>query len=408
MGSINDVIEAFRRAPTNYDRGALFERLMLRYFQLDPTLSQQYEQVWLWRDWPDRNGKPDTGIDLVARERDTGDYTAIQCKFYEPTHTLGKGDIDAFFTASGKRPFTNRVIISTTDKWGKNAEDALRDQHIPVQCIGMADIAEAPVDWDIAWPQGELAVELTPAEKNQPRPHQVEAIQAVMDGFAVGNDRGKLIMACGTGKTFTALKIAETVAAENGGTARVLFLVPSISLLSQTLREWTAQSELDMRAFGVCSDTKVGKLRNIEDFNVYDVPVPVTTEPTKLREEMEYRKQAKGLTVVFSTYQSLPTVAEAQNLGVDPFDLVICDFSSRGNSVRHVRQPAQMRLCRTPGRYCSRHTARVNEQRPVEGGGWTREHLNTSSRQRTTRTIRRASRYSKSAPRRSTPAVTAG
>ena len=333
MGSINDVMEAFRRAPTNYDRGALFERLMLRYFQLDPALSQQYEQVWLWSEWPDRDGKPDTGIDLVARERDTGNYTAIQCKFYEPTHTLAKGDIDSFFTASGKKPFTNRVIISTTDKWGKNAEDSLGDQHTPVQRIGMADIAESPIDWDIAWPQGDLTVELSPAEKNHPRPHQVEAIQAAMDGFAVGNDRGKLIMACGTGKTFTALKIAEAVAAENGGSARILFLVPSISLLSQTLREWTAQSELDMRAFGVCSDTKVGKLRNIEDFNVYDVPVPVTTDPAKLRDEMEHRKRAKGLTVVFSTYQSLPAIAEAQKLGVDDFDLVICDEAHRTTGV---------------------------------------------------------------------------
>ena len=333
VGSINDVIEAFRRAPTNYDRGALFERLMLRYFQLDPALSQQYEQVWLWSDWPDRKGKPDTGIDLVARERDTDNYTAIQCKFYEPTHTLSKGDIDAFFTASGKKPFTNRVIISTTDKWGKNAEDALADQHFPVQRIGMADIAESPIDWEIAWPQGELTVELSPAEKNHPRPHQVEAITAVLDGFAVGHDRGKLIMACGTGKTFTALKIAEAVATENGDSARILFLVPSISLLSQTLREWTAQSELDMRAFGVCSDTKVGKLRNIEDFNVYDVPVPVTTDPAKLRDEMEHRKRAKGLTVVFSTYQSLPAIAEAQKLGVDPFDLVICDEAHRTTGV---------------------------------------------------------------------------
>jgi predicted helicase len=334
MGSINDVMEAFRRAPTNYDRGALFERLMLRYFQLDPALSQQYEQVWLWSDWPDRKGKPDTGIDLVARERDTGDYTAIQCKFYEPTHTLAKGDIDSFFTASGKKPFTNRVIISTTDKWGKNAEDALGDQHTPVQRIGMADIAESPIDWEIAWPQGELSVELSPAEKNQSRPHQVEAIQAVLNGYAVGNDRGKLIMACGTGKTFTALKIAEAVAAEEGGSARILFLVPSISLLSQTLREWTAQSELDMRAFGVCSDTKVGKLRSsVEDFNVYDVPVPVTTDPAKLRDEMEHRKRAKGLTVVFSTYQSLPAVAEAQKLGVEPFDLVICDEAHRTTGV---------------------------------------------------------------------------
>ena len=174
MGSINDVIEAFRRAPTNFDRGTLFEHLMVRYFQLDPALAQQYDAVWRWPDWPELKdkGRNDTGIDLVARERDTGEYTAIQCKFYESTTTLSKGDIDSFFTASGKKPFTNRVIISTTDKWGKNAEDALADQMIPVQRIGIADIAESPVDWDIAWPQGELSVELSPAEKNQPRPHQ--------------------------------------------------------------------------------------------------------------------------------------------------------------------------------------------------------------------------------------------
>ena len=270
----------------------------------------------------------------------------------------------------------------------------------------MAEIAESPIDWDVAWPAGELEVNLAPAKRHQPRPHQEQAIDAVQRGFAAGNDRGKLIMACGTGKTFTALKIAERTAADNGGAARILFLVPSISLLSQTLREWTAQCELDLRAFAVCSDTKVS--RSAEDFNVHDVPIPVTTNPAVLAAEMGHRKRAKGLTVVFSTYQSLPAVAEAQQFGVDEFDLVICDFSSRGNSVRHVRQPAQMRLCRTPGRYCSRHTARVTEQRPGEGGGWPREHLSTSSRQRTTRTIRRASRYSKSRPPRSTHAVTAG
>ena len=333
MGSINDVITALRQAPTNVDRGTLFEQLMVRYFQLDPALAQQYDEVCRWIDWPGRYGKPDTGIDLVARERDTGEYTAIQCKFYEPEHTLAKGDIDSFFTASGKKPFANRVIISTTDKWGKNAEDALGNQQIPVQRIGMADIAESPIDWDIAWPQGNLTIELSPAEKKQPRPYQVEAIDAVLAGFGIGNDRGKLIMACGTGKTFTALKIAERIAADAGGSARVLFLVPSISLLSQSLREWTAQCELDMRAFGVCSDTKVGKLRNIEDFNVHDVPIPVTTNPAKLREEMEHRKRAKGLTVVFSTYQSLPTVADAQALGVDEFDLVVADEAHRTTGV---------------------------------------------------------------------------
>ena len=333
MGSINDVIDVLRQAPTNVDRGTLFEKLMVRYFELDPALTQLYDSVWRWIDWPDRKGKGDTGIDLVARERDTGEYTAIQCKFYEPTHTLSKGDIDSFFTASGKKPFTNRVIISTTDKWGKNAEDALDDQTTPVQRINMADIAESPIDWDIAWPQGNLTIDPAPAERKEPRPHQVDAINAVLKGFAVGNDRGKLIMACGTGKTFTALKLAERIAENAGGSARILFLVPSISLLSQSLREWTAQSELDLRAFAVCSDTKVGRLRSTEDFNVHDVPIPVTTNPAKLLDEMGHRKRAKGLTVVFSTYQSLPTVADAQGLGMDDFELVICDEAHRTTGV---------------------------------------------------------------------------
>ncbi|WP_228811428.1 restriction endonuclease, partial [Nocardia farcinica] len=107
MGSVHEVIEAFRLAPSNSERGTKFEQLMVRYFELDPMLAQQYDKVWRWTDWPDRAGKPDTGIDLVARERDTGALTAIQCKFYEPTHVLAKGDIDSFFTASGKKPFTS-------------------------------------------------------------------------------------------------------------------------------------------------------------------------------------------------------------------------------------------------------------------------------------------------------------
>ncbi|WP_179473678.1 DEAD/DEAH box helicase [Mycolicibacterium vinylchloridicum] len=331
MGSIHEVMDAFREAPSNSERGTKFEKLMVRYFDLDPLLSQQYDEVWRWIDWPGRKGKPDTGIDLVARERDSGEYTAIQCKFYEPTHTLRKEDIDSFFTASGKNPFNNRIIISTTDRWGKNAEDALEDQTIPVQRIGLAEIADSPIDWDIAWVDGDLQIDVSEATRHEPRQHQTTAIEKVFARFAAGNDRGKLIMACGTGKTFTALKIAERTATENGGSARILFAVPSISLLSQTLREWTAQTQLDLRAFAVCSDTKVS--RAAEDINTYDVAIPVTTNAAKLAHEMEHRKRAKGLTVVFTTYQSLPVIADAQKLGVAPFDLVICDEAHRTTGV---------------------------------------------------------------------------
>ncbi|MDX2358946.1 DEAD/DEAH box helicase [Dietzia sp. PP-33] len=331
MASVHEVIEAFRQAPTNVERGTKFEQLMVRYFELDPMLSQQYDKVWRWIDWPGRDGKPDTGIDLVARERDTGEYTAVQCKFYEPDHYLQKVDLDSFFTASGKSPFTNRVIISTTNKWGKHAEDALDGQTIPVQRISLEDLAESAIDWDIAWPQGELQVDLAPSTPYTLRPHQQEALDAVFRGFAEGNDRGKLIMACGTGKTFTSLKIAEQTALDNGGRARILFAVPSIALLSQTLREWTARSELDIRAFAVCSDTKVS--RAAEDYDTSDVAIPVTTNPEQLAEKMSYRKRAAGMTVVFTTYQSLPAVSKAQDLGVDPFDLVICDEAHRTTGI---------------------------------------------------------------------------
>ena len=332
MASVHEVVEAFRQAPSTSEMGTKFEQLMVRYFELDPGLAQQYDKVWRWPDWPGRDGKPDTGIDLVARERDTGEYTAIQCKFYDPQRKLAKADIDSFFTASGKAPFTNRIIISTTNDWGPNAEEAIKDQITPVQRISMTQLADAPIDWDVAWPQGELQVDLAPSEPFTLRKHQQEALDAVFRGYAEGNDRGKLIMACGTGKTFTSLKIAEHTADEKGGRARILFAVPSIALLSQTLREWTAHSSLDLRAFAVCSDTKVS--RAAEDIATTDVAVPVTTDPQVLAAKMAYRKRAAGLTVVFTTYQSLPAVAAAQaEYGVDPFDLVICDEAHRTTGV---------------------------------------------------------------------------
>lgn len=330
MASVHEVIQAFAESGSTVEAGSKFERLMAQYLRLDPLFAQRYDQVWSWMEWPGRDGKRDTGVDLVAREKGTGNFTAVQCKFYAPTTTLQKPDIDSFLSASGKHGFTNRIIISTTDRWGRNAEDAIQDQQIPVERIGLAEIAEAPIDWDLAWPGDDLRVTITPAKRYSPRPHQQTAIDKVMAGFTTG-DRGQLIMACGTGKTFTALKLTETLADTLGGSARVLFLVPSISLLSQTLREWTAQSALDMRSFAVCSDTKVS--RAAEDITTVDIPIPVTTDPARLLEGMEYAKRAAGLTVVFSTYQSLATIADAQRSELERFDLVICDEAHRTTGV---------------------------------------------------------------------------
>lgn len=334
MTTVHDVIEAFDAASTNAARGSKFEELIVSWFQLDPTLSSRYTDVSRWIDWAHRDGSVDVGIDLVAKDRETGGWTAVQCKFFDRSSTLSKGQIDSFFTASGKKwdgvEFSNRVIVSTTDKWSRHAETALDDQLIPVQRIGLDQIAGSPIDWAFADPASPLEINLKRATKYSIRQHQQEAIQAIMAGFAT-RDRGQWISACGTGKTFTSLKLAERLAQDAGGSLRVLFLAPSIQLVSQTLREWTAQAELDLRASVVCSDTKAS--RAAEDISPHDVPLPATTDPQALAGRLATARRAAGLNVVFSTYQSLDVVAQAQQLGAHEFDLILCDEAHRTTGV---------------------------------------------------------------------------
>ena len=338
MSTIVDAVAALRKLPTQAHQGLAFEKLMVNFIKADPTLSQQYDEVYRWPDWKYNGGKADTGIDLVARRREDGRWTAIQCKFYLPTTSLQKQHLDSFFEASGRNfttengteSFANRLIISTTDKWSSNAEAMLDNQVIPTNRIGLGAIAESPINWDIAYPGSELTINLERKETFEPRPHQDTAITKAIEGFET-HDRGKLIMACGTGKTFTALRLAERVADNNGGRARVLFLVPSIALLSQTLKEWTAQTQMDLRSYAVCSDSKVS--RGAEDIAAYDLEVPVSTNGPDIAKRLGRSKRAAGLTVVFSTYQSLPAIHEAQNHGLDQFDLVICDEAHRTTGV---------------------------------------------------------------------------
>src|SRR5450756_419269 len=327
---------------TNHERGSRFEQLMRGYLGIDPAWTEQFSKVWLWADWPGAAAnKQDTGIDLVAQDRETGGFCAIQCKFYEPDHTVSKADIDSFFTASGKGGFTRRMIISTTEKWGPHAEEALEDQQIPVTRVGLSDIAASPIDWRVSAPGGvAVEIELNLHAKKQPRPHQVDALDAVFEGFA-DHDRGRLIMACGTGKTFTSLKIAERLQRDRvdcgeGQRTSVLFLVPSISLLSQSLREWSYEAAVPMRAFAVCSDTQVGKQRakgDDRDLSTHDLALPATTDSARLIAQMKSVDVDAGMTVVFSTYQSIDTIASAQKQGLGRFDLIVCDEAHRTTGV---------------------------------------------------------------------------
>lgn len=339
MTTIHEILNEFREAATsNRDMGDKFERLIATYLITDPLQAERFSDVWLWTEWPDRGNQPDTGIDLVAKERATGEFCAIQCKFYAKGHTVQKADIDSFFTASGKKPFTSRMIVATTE-FGKHAEEALVSQHVPVQRLDVADLENSPIDW--AHFSLKRPDQMKLRTRKQLRPHQKNALTNVINGLAEA-ERGKMIMACGTGKTLTALKIAErfaagakpwkTAPATNG---MVLFLVPSIALLSQTLFEWTGETEQGMHCFAVCSDTAVGKQAgDMEDIRLHDLPFPATTDARKLATQLAAFAGKKPLTVVFSTYQSIQTIADAQKKhGAPAFDLIVCDEAHRTTGV---------------------------------------------------------------------------
>ena len=309
-------------ATDEHDKGDKFERLVRKFLLTEPVHADRFDEVWRWTDWPERGNRPDHGIDLVARERDTGDLVAVQCKFYDPTHYLTKGDIDSFLAESGKHPFRSRLVVSTTDRWNSAAEASIKNQQIPVSRIGMGDLAASTIDWTQF--TFETPDVLATKGRKQLRPHQRTALDKVRAGFQTG-DRGQLIMACGTGKTFTSLRIAEDLVPLGG---RVLFLVPSIALASQALKEWSAEAEVSLRTFVVCSDTKVG--RTDEDISVVDLAIPATTDAAKLAGRAGDGSAGARLTVVFSTYQSIEVVAAAQrDHGLPAFDLVVCDEAHR-------------------------------------------------------------------------------
>ncbi len=327
--ALERILAAYRLAAvTEREKGTYFEELIVCYLRNEATYKDLYSEIWTYADWAQSRGidKRDTGIDLVAKTHGTDEFHAIQCKFYGEFHVVQKGDIDSFFTASGKKPFAHRVIVTTASKWSEHANDALQDQQPPVSKIDLLDLENSQIDWAKYQPKHDPVLK----QKKALRPHQSRALAATVTGLASA-DRGKLIMACGTGKTFASLKIAETLA---GPGKRVLFLVPSLSLLSQTLTEWTQESVTPLHSFAVCSDSDVGNKRKKDDDIVqtftHELRYPATTQPVRLAVEMAKRYDALHMSVVFSTYHSIQVISEAQHQhGLPAFDLIVCDEAHR-------------------------------------------------------------------------------
>ena len=320
------------------DKGNRLEYLTKVFLTEDNLQRRLYKKVYLWKDWDGRENFGDIGIDLVAENVDGG-VTAIQCKFYDEHSTIAKEHIDSFISASDCDPFTHRIIVSTAGKWSENAEKMLKNRHMPVRLLGLQAFRDSNIDWSTYSPDEPGEQQVAHKPHKELRPHQEKAIKAALEHLQK-YDRGQLIMACGTGKTFTAIRLAEKFAEQNGGHARVLFMVPSLALMSQSISEFSNEVEDPFHAYAVCSDTKVGREKkrggayaDLADLRVEDLQLPATTDGVDLAVAMNANPLDEGLEVVFSTYHSIDAVSAAQAAGIGDFDLIICDEAHRTTGV---------------------------------------------------------------------------
>lgn len=357
MKTFHDILREFRQgSASEREKGSKFEKLMRGYLLTSPIYAKTLKTVWLWHDFPFRSqfGGSDLGIDLVAQSYE-GEFWAIQCKCYLDGTAIDKAEVDSFLSTSGKSFFTDarkvnfahRLWISTTNKWGTNAEQTIENQSPRVNRISLYDLENDAIDWE-KLQQGIFG----DGSRQKPftvREHQQKALDCAKEYFKT-HDRGKMIMACGTGKTFTSLRLAEQ---ETEGKGLVLFLVPSIALLGQMLREWSAQAINPIYPICVCSDAGVSKKttqNEDESYSTVDLALPASTSVSEIVDRLRYAQDNNkdGMTVVFSTYQSIQVISDAQkrilagdknslfakeNDDFGVFDLVICDESHRTTGV---------------------------------------------------------------------------
>ena len=356
MQSFHDIINNIRSTSINAKQaGSKFEILVLRWFCVTPLYD--VARGWLWSDFAQAVGLDahDLGVDIVLEMRN-GEFWAVQCKFYGSRTRVAEGDVSNFLSHQGKMftppsaddksnrsetTFSRFLWVDTDAVWGKNAEK-LVDKRENFTRLSTSVLANSNVDWDAIAKGKDVNI-----EPKKLRDYQREVVEKAQAHYK-NNSRGKVIMACGTGKTLTSQRIAEAVATTRG--SFVLYCVPSIALLGQTYQSWAENAQHangDLRpapifAIGVCSDNRaLEKKSNDGDFTAelsIDSPLPATTTVKSVADRLLAARSMhdEGMTVVFTTYQSLQVVADAQAQVLQAtgsefgtFDLIICDEAHR-------------------------------------------------------------------------------
>ena len=344
MATFDELVEQINNnLDKQRDRGTAFEKMVVAYLKNEPAYKQKFEDVWMLNEVPAEYHIPkrDTGVDIVAKDYD-GELTAIQAKFYKGK--VSKAGIDSFVAETGKSKYSAGILVSSTDDWNRNAKAELEDTTKPFSIIGLSQLRHAHFDWQ----KFEFAKEnknLSDKKPKKLRKYQQTAIDNSLKYFST-HDRGKLIMAPGTGKTFTSLKIAEALMhKQNKRQFNVLYLVPSIQLLSQTLFSWNndVSDNIHMTSFSVVSDSKANKKKgkDDDDLGAKDIGFEPTTNVQDLVDHYKLVQEhnlPNDMRVVFSTYQSIEVIKNAQKLGYPEFDLIIADEAHRTTGAKALNE----------------------------------------------------------------------
>ncbi|UOR92587.1 DEAD/DEAH box helicase [Helicobacter pylori] len=376
--------EKLQAIPNQRLKGSWFEKVSKRFLK-EHDSADEYESIDLWSDWELRGKEGDRGIDMVITTT-SKEYIAVQCKFHQDSVSLN--DISTFLSklqsGVGEIGFKKGIIISTSNL-SSNAleeiEQIRKSKGIDIVEISEEDFIYSQIDFEKFDPtqtQGELPL----CDKKKPRHHQTEAIKATKEYFSdPKNTRGKLIMACGTGKTYTSLKIMEALDPKI-----TLFLAPSIALLSQTFREYAQEKSEPFYASIVCSDDKVGKGKknknddDTDDINFSELPNKPSTRPEDILSVCELAQKQNKRFIIFSTYQSALRIKEAQEVGLGEIDLIICDEAHRTvgamyssnerddrnaftlcHSDEHIQAKKRLYMTATPKVYSESSKARAKE-----------------------------------------------
>ena len=314
MATIDEFLISLRAEFGEQASGKKFEVLCKWFLENDPEWSNKVDTVWLWDDYPNKWQRQDLGTDLVFRDRE-GLIWAVQAKCYAEVRRTTKSDLNSFLADTGRKEVDKRLWLQTTNKMEAKAQKTLKGQDKPVILVNLNDFRDAPLDYPSSYSELYQAKVKT---KPTPDTHQLEAIEAVQSKLQ-SLDRGQMIMACGTGKTFTTLWIKEALKAHT-----TLVLLPSLSLLSQTMREWAWAGNTEFEILNVCSDKSVGK--RTEDMEPSEASFEVTSEPDDIAKFLKNPDPK----VIFCTYQSSPLIAQVQlNKTIPDFDLAIADEAHR-------------------------------------------------------------------------------